>query len=135
MPRDLLAGRDRQPVGQSGPTAPQADTTETNTNTHEDTDTEADREAQEDATTQDARIEAIKHLHPYAALLGLSDVDSCLALEEATFPEHQRASREKVGKPSFTYTPQNMNWAGRMNYADIRMYRSSIDSPRAANYV
>lgn len=49
--------------------------------------------------TQSQAIEAIKHLHPYAALLGVGDVESCVLLENATFPENQRASREKVGEP------------------------------------
>lgn len=39
---------------------------------------------------------ALSDLHPYVQTLSLSDVDSCVALENATFPEHERCSREKV---------------------------------------
>ena len=35
-------------------------------------------------------------LHPYAQVLSLSDLDACVALEEAVFPEHERCSRDKV---------------------------------------
>ena len=35
-------------------------------------------------------------LHPYTQILSLSNVDDCVELEEAAFPEHERASREKV---------------------------------------
>lgn len=39
---------------------------------------------------------ALSDLHPYVQILSLSDVDSCVALENATFPENERCSREKV---------------------------------------
>lgn len=35
-------------------------------------------------------------LHPYVTNLSLSDVESCVRLEEAAFPENERCSREKV---------------------------------------
>jgi len=35
-------------------------------------------------------------LHPYTRPLTLSDVDSCVALEDVAFPENERCSREKV---------------------------------------
>jgi hypothetical protein len=36
-------------------------------------------------------------LHPYTSLLTISDLDSCVTLENAAFPiERERASREKV---------------------------------------
>lgn len=35
-------------------------------------------------------------LHPYTQTLTLNDVESCVRLEAATFPEHERCSREKV---------------------------------------
>lgn len=34
-------------------------------------------------------------LHPYVSTLGLADLESCVALENATFPEHERCSEEK----------------------------------------
>ena len=37
-----------------------------------------------------------RNLHPYVQLLSLSDLDACLALENAAFPEKERCSREKV---------------------------------------
>ncbi|KAL8789170.1 MAG: hypothetical protein Q9213_001277 [Squamulea squamosa] len=38
---------------------------------------------------------ALTDLHPYVQTLTLSDLESCIALENATFPEHERCSREK----------------------------------------
>ena len=35
-------------------------------------------------------------IHPYVQSLNITDVDSCTALENATFPEHERCSKEKV---------------------------------------
>lgn len=35
-------------------------------------------------------------LHPYTQTLTLSDIDSCVLLEEAAFPPQERATREKV---------------------------------------
>ncbi len=38
----------------------------------------------------------LKELHPYSQIIGLNDLKSCLKLEQANFPEHERCSREKV---------------------------------------
>lgn len=38
-------------------------------------------------------------LHPLVQTLNPSYIDSCVKLEEATFPEDQRGSREKVSHP------------------------------------
>ena len=38
-----------------------------------------------------------KNLHPYVQTLSLVDLESCVALENAAFPEYERCSREKVG--------------------------------------
>lgn len=38
---------------------------------------------------------ALDELHPFTAVLTVSNVDDCVDVEEA-FPEHERASREKV---------------------------------------
>ena len=35
-------------------------------------------------------------LHPYTQTLSLSDIESCVRLEDAAFPPQERASREKV---------------------------------------
>ena len=37
------------------------------------------------------------HLHPYVQILSISDLEACVALENAAFPENERCSREKVG--------------------------------------
>ena len=36
------------------------------------------------------------NLHPYVQALSIADLEGCLALEEACFPEEERGSREKV---------------------------------------
>ena len=40
-------------------------------------------------------------LHPVTQVLSFANVDDCTTLEEATFPEHERCSREKVRHPQF----------------------------------
>jgi hypothetical protein len=40
-------------------------------------------------------------IHPYTQTLKESDIESCVKLEEATFPEHERCTREKVSLMSF----------------------------------
>jgi len=40
--------------------------------------------------------DSVKELHPYAQTLGINDLESCLALENATFSKENRASREKL---------------------------------------
>jgi len=42
------------------------------------------------------KIERRENLHPYVSTLSLADVESCVRLEEASFPEPERCSREKV---------------------------------------
>lgn len=59
----------------------------------DETDFEIARRASQ-ATVKDS----VKELHPYAQTLAISNLDSCLALENATFPEAHRGTREK-----FTY--------------------------------
>lgn len=48
-----------------------------------------------------ANISARNDLHPYVQTLSLADVDSCVALENAAFPETERCSREKVSVRAF----------------------------------
>ena len=38
----------------------------------------------------------MNELHPYVQTLSLSDLEGCVALENVTFPEHERCSKEKV---------------------------------------
>ena len=48
----------------------------------------------EDSTMKKKNEE--KNIHPYVQTLSLSDLESCLAVENAAFPEPHRATREKV---------------------------------------
>lgn len=48
------------------------------------------------AQIADQRNERRDRLHPYTQTLTLNDIESCVLLEAATFPEHERCSREKV---------------------------------------
>ncbi len=43
-----------------------------------------------------ARTNQLNDIHPYVQTLSISDLKSCVALENAVFPEHERCSREKV---------------------------------------
>lgn len=46
-----------------------------------------------------AKVNERNDLHPYTQTLSLSDLDSCVALENAVFPETERCSKEKVAPP------------------------------------
>jgi hypothetical protein len=49
--------------------------------------------------TSSKRPNSIGKLHPYTRLLTISDLESCVALENAAFPiEQERATRDKVSK-------------------------------------
>ena len=50
----------------------------------------------------DGRAKATEedNLHPYAQTLSISNLEDCVALEKAVFPENERCSREKVGVPN-----------------------------------
>lgn len=52
-------------------------------------------------------VERIYKLHPYVANLSLAAVESCVKLEDAAFPEHERCSREKV-RPNVNILEQNI---------------------------
>lgn len=43
-------------------------------------------------------------LHCYTQSLTISDLESCLRLEEATFPPEERGTREKVSRALFAFS-------------------------------
>lgn len=45
---------------------------------------------------QEREIRTKNDLHPYVQTISLADLESCVALENAAFPEEERCSREKV---------------------------------------
>ena len=49
-----------------------------------------------------AKEKHMNDLHPYVQTLSISNVEDCVALENAVFPEHERCSKEKVGLAKFT---------------------------------
>lgn len=49
---------------------------------------------------QEREIRTMNDMHPYVQTLSLSDLESCVALENAAFPEEERCSREKVSEPA-----------------------------------
>ena len=49
-----------------------------------------------------AKEKPMNDLHPYVQTLSISNVEDCVALENAVFPEHERCSKEKVGLAKFT---------------------------------
>ena len=46
-----------------------------------------------------AKLKAHDDLHPHVQVLSISDLEACVALENACFSENERCSREKVGSP------------------------------------
>ena len=63
----------------------------------------------------DGRAKATEdNLHPYVQTLSISNLEDCVALEKAVFPENERCSREKVGVPKcILYNPRS---CARTNY-------------------
>lgn len=51
------------------------------------------------------RNEKRDELHPYTQTLSMSDLESCVRVEEEAFPPHERATREKVSSHILLYTP------------------------------
>jgi len=65
------------------------------------------REYSGDLLMHDMQKESMRdQLHPYQRILTLSDVDSCVQLEEATFPPQERCTREKVSLTTSTAAHQ-----------------------------
>ena len=48
--------------------------------------------------TNRAKAHERNDLHPYVQALSLSNLDSCVALEDAVFPPEEQCSRDKVGR-------------------------------------
>ena len=49
-----------------------------------------------------AKLKANDNLHPHVQVLSISDLEACLALENACFPEGEKTARKKVYSP-FSY--------------------------------
>ena len=102
MPRDLFSNRQSQELTLTE--SPEAKTPRSNTTQDQEQlpsnaftivrDESDDREQQLSSTLR--RRDEKNKLHPYVQLLSISDLEACVALEAATFPEHERCSREKV---------------------------------------
>ncbi|KAL8806473.1 MAG: hypothetical protein Q9223_004754 [Gallowayella weberi] len=92
MPRDLF-GRTRKNE------APLTTSAESQTSLHNEFTIHRGDEGLGYDTSRNAKdTKALPNLHPYVQTLSLSDLESCVALENATFPEPERCSKEK-----FTY--------------------------------
>lgn len=61
-----------------------------------------DRESTQQSRSGKVNANEDNNLHPYVQTLSLSNLDSCVALENAIFPEHERCSREKVNRLSLS---------------------------------
>ena len=53
-----------------------------------------------DMNAEEREIWTMNDLNPYVQTLSLADLESCVALENAAFPEEERCSREKVREPA-----------------------------------
>lgn len=58
---------------------------------------EGKRTTAQQLRTNRAKVTERNDLHPYVQTLSLSNLDGCVALENAVFPKEERCSREKVG--------------------------------------
>ena len=62
---------------------------------------EGKRMSAQQLRTNTANMGQRNDMHPYVQTLSISNLESCVALENAVFPEEERCSREKV-VPSLT---------------------------------
>jgi len=93
MPRDLgLEGKEKENE-KSVPLTESPNSTEFEINSSEEQ--QDGRFILQRRTLQD-RANTSQNLHPYTRPLTISDLESCIALEDAAFPENERCSREKV---------------------------------------
>lgn len=60
---------------------------------------EGKRSSAQQLRTNRAKVNERNDLHPYVQTLSLSNLESCVALENAVFSELERCAREKVGPP------------------------------------
>ena len=67
---------------------------------YDDDDLEGEGEGSLFGQIANQRNEKRDELHPYTQTLTLNDIESCVRLEEATFPPNERCSREKVSSSS-----------------------------------
>ena len=107
MPRDLFSSKEEALVASPESQTPKPDGNDTSVNaTNQDGNNEftihRDDTRQPNANALRlrngrAKEKKMNDLHPYVQTLSISNVEDCVALENAVFPEHERCSREKVG--------------------------------------
>lgn len=108
MPRDLASSLTKEATMQSMPklnreNAPDSLPPEITTSPeaqYDDDDLEGEGEGSLFGQIANQRNEKRDELHPYTQTLTLNDIESCVRLEEATFPPNERCSREKVSSSS-----------------------------------
>lgn len=62
-----------------------------------------------DATSSSKAGGITQNIHPLVSVLSLHDLDSCVAVENAAFPENERCSKEKVTIFGF-YLLHSITW-------------------------
>jgi hypothetical protein len=114
MPRDLGLDEKDKEKEKSVPLTESPNSTEFETHSSEEQ--QEGRFVLQRRTLQD-RANTSQNLHPYTRPLTISDLESCVALEEAAFPEHERCSREKVSS-HFPFITQSSH-SGRFSMAHV----------------
>lgn len=106
MPRELFASdsdpRDESVVASPDAASPRSGGVHESTGSGRDGSDEMNREEVREGKALQlhgdrTKIKAMGNLHPYVQTLSISNLEDCVALENAVFPEHERCSREKVG--------------------------------------
>jgi len=110
MPRDLFASQSTEDPALTSSPSPQTPqfgggSTATGEDGYNEFTIHRDEPSGTNAQLRDwrARSNEKNDLHPYVQTLSRSNVDSCVALEDSVFPEHERCSKEKVGLRSSMY--------------------------------
>lgn len=84
-----------------------------------------------DMNAQEREIWTMNDLNPYVQTLSLADLESCVALENAAFPEEERCSREKVREPvlciyfSIVKTPTFSFFSRRKKFLVFSSFKST----------
>lgn len=110
MPRDLFASQSTEDPALTSSPSPQTPqfgggSTATGEDGYNEFTIHRDEPSGTNAQLRDwrARSDEKNDLHPYVQTLSRSNVDSCVALEDSVFPEHERCSKEKVRLRSSMY--------------------------------
>jgi hypothetical protein len=100
IPAEVLAQHQETPDWFRSPSGAKGLVEDDDDDAYEDIDDDEDQQGAQLGAAYykpDQQADRLHSLNPYKQALALSDLDSCVALENACFPPQMAASRDKVG--------------------------------------